>query len=123
MRFKIDENMHALAAAVLAEAGHDALTVADQGLAGSPDGRIAEVIRREDRCLVTLDLDFANIIAYPPESYPGLIVMRLPRALLSTQLALARQVALHLSDLPLRGRLWIVEPGRIRIHEPDGGPP
>ena len=33
--------------------------------------------RIKSRVLLTLDLDFANIRAYPPERYPGIIVLRL----------------------------------------------
>lgn len=77
MRFKTDENLHPDVAGFLRAKGHDALTVWDQGLRGRPDADIAEVCRSESRALVTLDVGFADIRAYPPQNYPGLIVLRL----------------------------------------------
>jgi predicted nuclease of predicted toxin-antitoxin system len=77
LRFKFDENMPAEAAELFRNAGHDAATVLDQSLGGQPDPNIAKVCQDEDRVLVTLDLDFADIRAYPPASCPGIIVLRL----------------------------------------------
>jgi predicted nuclease of predicted toxin-antitoxin system len=77
IRFKVDENLHSDAAQLFRQHGYDAMTVAEQQLKGSQDQQIAEVCRQEGRILVTLDLDFANIKNYPPETYPGIIVLRL----------------------------------------------
>jgi predicted nuclease of predicted toxin-antitoxin system len=77
MRFKIDENLPIDAAEVLRRAGHDAATVLEQGYGGSTDARLAALCQRESRILVTLDMDFADIRAYPPAEFPGLVVLRL----------------------------------------------
>lgn len=53
MQFKVDENLHADAADLLRQHGHDALTVHDQGLRGEADVDIASVCRREKRVIVT----------------------------------------------------------------------
>jgi hypothetical protein len=49
----------------------------DENLVGCDDEGIAARVRREIRVLLTLDLDFANIRAYPPDQYSGVIVPRL----------------------------------------------
>jgi predicted nuclease of predicted toxin-antitoxin system len=77
VRFKLDENLPPDASTLLSNSGHDALTIWDQGLQGRPDAQIAEVCQEEQRTLITLDLDFADIRAYPPNQYSRLIVMRL----------------------------------------------
>ena len=78
MLFKVDENLHTDVADLLRKAGHDALTVFDQGLRGHADGEIALVCREEQRAIVTLDLDFfSDIREFPPEDYAGIIVLRL----------------------------------------------
>ncbi len=64
-RFKVDKNLPAEAAEVLRLAGYDAMTVLDQSLGGTLDGPLASVCREEGGALVTLDLDFSNIQAYP----------------------------------------------------------
>jgi hypothetical protein len=57
MQFKMDENLHAETADLFRQHGHDAVTVFDEGLQGHADVDIADVCRREQRALVTLDLD------------------------------------------------------------------
>lgn len=76
MKFKIDENLPTEMAGLLGEEGYSALTVLDQSLGGKIDSTIARVCRDEDRAIVTLDLDFSDIRSYPPEDYPGIIVLR-----------------------------------------------
>ncbi len=75
------------------------------------------VCRNESKCLITSDEDFAQIIDFPPESYHGIIVLRHPRATLRGMKSLLAQVIATVSGSSPEGRLWIVEPGRIRVHE------
>jgi predicted nuclease of predicted toxin-antitoxin system len=79
MRFKLDENLHRLAGTVLVRAGHDVATVHGQGLAAGPDRLIAETCRREQRCLITLDVEFGNPLLFRPSEHSGIVVVRLPR--------------------------------------------
>lgn len=74
MRFKTDENLPAEIVTLLCDHGHDAISVVEQQLAGAPDNVVAKVCQSEQRVLVTLDLDFADIRAYPPDEYSGIIV-------------------------------------------------
>ena len=64
MRFKVDENLPVEVVEELARAGHEADTVAGEGLAGADDVAIAAVLQRETRALITFDLDFANLRRY-----------------------------------------------------------
>ncbi len=73
----------------------------------------------EDRTLVTLDLDFSNPLRFPTSRTAGVAVIRVPRPLLSLVEATLRSVLPRLKDGTIRGRLWIVEPGRIREYTPD----
>ncbi len=77
MRFKLDENLPIELAELFRRSGHDAQTVFDEGLAGAEDAEIASVCVRERRAVVTLDMDFADIRAYPPPEYAGIVVFRL----------------------------------------------
>lgn len=117
MRFKLDENIPGDAVSLLREAGHDAVSVLDQELGGAPDDRIAAVCRSEDRALVTLDVDFANIRAYPPSEAPGIIVIRLAHQKRVHGLrAFQFLVDFLRSNAPQR-TLWIVEETRVRIRK------
>ncbi len=115
MQFKVDENLPADIADILRANGHDALTIQEQKLVGSPDGTIANVCRDEARALVTLDMDFANIHAYPPEKHAGIIVLRLTLQDKPHVLEVFRSVLSTLSKEPVDKHLWIVEEGGIRI--------
>jgi predicted nuclease of predicted toxin-antitoxin system len=115
MRFKVDENLPIEVAELLQQAGHDAVTVLGQGLGGRADPDIASMCQREGRALVTLDTDFADIRAYPPRDFPGLIVLRLKRQDKLHVLETLRHVTSVLSIEPLQHRLWIVEEGQVRI--------
>ena len=115
LRFKIDENMPAEAADLLAASGHDASTVPQEQLGGKPDPNIAEVCRREGRAIVTLDLDFGDIRAYPPAEYAGVIVLRLHRVDKPRILATLTRLLPLLSTEPLAGKLWIVDDVTLRI--------
>ena len=118
MKFKLDENLGAEIARILRGFGHDVSTVYDQKLHGSTDEAIYDVCRRERRCLVTLDLDFGNVLRFPPEPTAGIAVLRPPgKAILGIVVALTRQLIEALKKERIDGRLWIVEPERIRIHQ------
>jgi predicted nuclease of predicted toxin-antitoxin system len=123
MKFKTDENMPAEAAEDLRQAGHDALTVADQQLAGQPDVRVAEVCRMEGRALLTLDLDFSDIRVFPPSVYAGIIVLRPSVQTVKNIRRLVGQVVALLSAEPLVGHLWIVDEGQVRIRAGTPGTP
>jgi predicted nuclease of predicted toxin-antitoxin system len=58
MLIKLDENLGERGRRMLEDAGHEVMTVGDQGLAGAADPHVIDVCRTERRCLVTLDLDF-----------------------------------------------------------------
>lgn len=117
MLFKVDENLPAELVVLLKDAGHDARSVLDQSLGGAADVRVAELCRAENRIVVTLDLDFADIRAYPPAQSPGFIVFRLARQDKPHVLLVAgRLVELLRTESPER-RLWVVEEDRVRVRE------
>lgn len=117
MKLKLDENIDKRLAKPLRDSGHDTLTVREQDLRGSDDIDLYRLCISEDRALVTLDLDFSNILRYPPENTPGLIVLRGPDDLFSTVRILIVTLIQALNEESPLHHLWIVEPGRIRIHE------
>ena len=115
MKFKIDENMPLEVAELLRNAGYDSATVPEQNLAGTSDVGLAAICREEKRILVTLDNDFADIRTYPPDKFPGIMVMRLNRQDKFHVLEVFGQ-AIHLFPKePIERHLWIIEEDKIRI--------
>lgn len=118
MKFKLDENFGQRTLNVFKEAGYEVHTTREEGLTGATDARIYEACEQEQRCLITLDLDFSDVIRFSPQTTGGIIVIRLPRnPTLSTLESLVRQCLLSLKQNKVAGQLWIIEPGRIRIHQ------
>jgi predicted nuclease of predicted toxin-antitoxin system len=115
LAFKVDENLPVEVAEELRRAGHDAVTVHDQGLTGVVDPDLAAACRREGRALVTLDLDFADVLTYPPAPSPGFVVFRGRRQDRPYVLALLRRIMPLFDTEPLKDHLWIVEETRVRI--------
>lgn len=115
MKFKIDENLPIELADELTKAGHDAQTVFEQRLQGQSDALLVTVCQQETRILVTLDLDFADIHAYPPRHFPGFIVLRPHWQDKPHMIELVRRMIPLLWKEPVEHYLWIVEESRIRI--------
>jgi len=67
--------------------------------------------------LITLDRDFGQVPRFPPEQSAGIVILELgPRATLREITARLRDFLAVLENNSLAGALWIVEPGRVRIH-------
>jgi predicted nuclease of predicted toxin-antitoxin system len=115
MRFKLDENLPLAVLAVFEAGGHNADTAAAEGLAGTDDATLLAGAMREQRALVTLDLDFSDFRRYPPEQANGIVVLRPSDQSVVQVLAVVRAVLRVLEDEPLAGKLWIADPSRVRI--------
>ncbi len=115
MRFKIDENLPAEIADDLKVAGHEADTVADQALAGAEDRLILSRVQSEGRAFLTMDKGVADVRAYPPLQYPGIILFRLRSAGHSSILSFVRKHLPTLLQLPLSGHLFVVSETSIRM--------
>jgi len=79
MKLKLDENIGRRGLELLQSAGHDVLTVVDQGLGGSPDERLFEICAAEERALVTLDHDFGQVQRFPLDKSAGVVILELGR--------------------------------------------
>ena len=115
MRAKLDENLPVEAAELLRTAGWECDSVYDEGLAGADDPDVAAACQAGARVLFTLDLDFADIRAYPPSEYVGIVVLRPTEPSRRQVLQLVSRVLPVLSAEWMEHRLWIVEPARVRV--------
>ena len=116
MKFKIDESLPIEAAVLIREQGYDADTVDDEGLHGAEDSQLAGIVKDARLILMTLDNDFGNIRAYPPDEYAGIFILRPKSQEKPAVLALLRRSLLMLPARSPDGELWIVEPDRVRYH-------
>jgi predicted nuclease of predicted toxin-antitoxin system len=119
LKFKVDENLPTEYAPILREAGFEADTVSDEKLSGAGDSVLSERCRAEDRVLMTLDLDFASVQAYPPKSQSGNRGLSLYSKSQDkpTLVAVLKRLVPALLQFSPKHQLWIVEPDRIRYRE------
>jgi predicted nuclease of predicted toxin-antitoxin system len=115
MKIKLDESIPQDAATIFTDAGYQVSTVLGQRLGGKADLEVAAACKTESKVLITLDTDFANISAYPPEDYSGIIVLRLSSQAKPHVLSILTRLLDSLERKSLSGQLWIVDEHRIRI--------
>jgi len=113
-RFLVDANVPKSVVRCLRDLGHDVGDVRDILPNGTSDPAVFRTAQDEGRILVTHDLGFANIIAYPSGSHAGIIVIR-PQNLRPTTTAdmVCSYVKAH--EDQLLGALIVLSPGRARV--------
>jgi hypothetical protein len=68
----------------------------------------------------TLDSDFGNPLLFNPADYAGIAVLRLPSKPTAAHLLNAIEtLAKGFVAADLTGKLWVVQPGRIREYQPE----
>lgn len=117
MRFLVDANLPRAAVPMLCRLGHDAVDVRDIEMRSATDDVIAAHARSNQLTLITRDFDFADIRNYPPADYSGIVVLHLPDDATAPQVVKLLETFARKEDWlhRLRGRLAIVEAGRVRF--------
>lgn len=118
--FFIDQCVPYFVVDALQSAGYQIELVKDHILVDSPDPMVIAQAQLLGAILVTLNGDFADIINYPPRNFGGIIALQLknsPKALP----AILMRLLTYLNDHPERefyaGKLFLIEPHRIRVRE------
>ncbi len=76
MKFLLDESVSPLVAGPLAAAGYEVVHARDVGLRSAPDSTVLAAALAEGHVLVTLDTDFAALIAQSGEQLPSVVLFR-----------------------------------------------
>jgi predicted nuclease of predicted toxin-antitoxin system len=115
VKVKLDENITGAANSLIAQHGHEVHTVVDEGLTGATDSVVIQACRSDERMLVTFDVGFGNLRAYPPGTHPGIVLLRLADQRPDATLDVLRRFLIgHVLD-ELAGALIIVSDDRVRI--------
>ena len=116
MKFLIDNALSPALAALLQQAGHDAIHVRSIGLQHADDDVIFERAALEHRIVVSADADFGTLLAVRSSQLPSVIQFRgegsrRPDALARTLLANRSQLVDSLEN----GCIVTFEPARVRV--------
>lgn len=79
MNLLLDQGLPRSAAALLREAGIDAVHTGEIGYATAEDAAILELAEQDERIVVTLDADFHMLLALSGASSPSVIRIRIER--------------------------------------------
>ena len=104
----------------LRDAHHEVLKLKDVLPVESEDTLVIEKAREINAILLSLNGDFADIVTYPPRKYLGIVALQMrnhAEALPQLLRRLTAYLAAHLTMEHYRGKLFVVEPDRIRIRE------
>lgn len=93
--------------------GHDAVSVVEIGLSGTDDEEVRAAAIADQRVLLTLDADFANVLRYPPEETPGVVRLRLHPATEDAVDEMLKRAIPRVAEARIRGKL--VEIGRAHV--------
>jgi len=77
MKFLGDMGISPRTIALLREQGYDAIHLIEENLEKMTDQNILDKARQEERILLTVDLDFAQLLAISGDSLPSVILFRL----------------------------------------------
>ncbi len=92
MKFKIDENIPLEIAELLDKSGYDCENVYQEKLNGKSDNIVSLKCKKENRILITLDLDFSDIRTYQPQNHPGFIVLRIKNQSKENVISLVKKI-------------------------------
>lgn len=115
MRLLADMGVSLSTVRALRTDGHDAVHLREEGLLRLPDAEILEKARREQRIVLTFDLDFGDLLATGTASFPSVVIFRLRNETPDAVTAHVRSV-LTQHDRELEGgAIIIVEDARQRV--------
>jgi predicted nuclease of predicted toxin-antitoxin system len=79
LRLLADECVYKTTLLLLKSYGYDVISIKDLGKSGFSDKLVLEEAKGSNRILLTADQDFGNILAYPPETHCGVIVLKISK--------------------------------------------
>ncbi|MCX7795041.1 MAG: DUF5615 family PIN-like protein [bacterium] len=118
LRFFADQCVPNSIIKALIQEGYIVFKLRDYMPQDSEDFKVISKAQELDAILLSLNGDFADIITYPPSRYKGIIAIQLRNHPEVIPLII-RHLNVYLSLYPnmdhYRGKLFLVEPHRIRI--------
>ena len=120
LRFFADHCISNFIIQSLTASGHEVFRLKDHLPAESPDSKVIEKAQELNAILLSLNADFADIVAYPPAQFKGIIALQIlnhPEITPRLVQRLTRHLTAHPSIADYRGKLVVAEVDRIRIRQ------
>jgi predicted nuclease of predicted toxin-antitoxin system len=118
IKLLLDQDVYAVTAKCLIEAGYDVLTVAQLDLSQASDEEVLNAAQTQNRILITRDRDYGNLI-FVKGLGSGVIYLRMqPNNLTLVHNELLRILEMY-SESSLIGAFIVVEADRHRFRRPN----
>jgi predicted nuclease of predicted toxin-antitoxin system len=115
VRFLVDMSVDVRVAGWLREQGHETTHLRDQGLHRMPNGEIFEKALREDRVVLTSDLDFGEIAVALKSASGKVVLLRLQNSRAANVIRRLASVLPRVEADLDAGAVVIVEEARHRV--------
>lgn len=114
MKFLVDMTASPQLAQWLKKKGYDAVHASDIGLFKTKDKEILREARKQDRIIITADLDFPQLLAISHAKDPGVILFRGGNYNEQEMLDLLKRVLDNMKKEKLFNSITVVDKTRIR---------
>ncbi len=115
MKFLADMGISPKTVEFLKQMGHSAIHLHSEGLDTLPDSDILDKTRREERILLTHDLDFGELMAASGNRLPSVITFRLRNMHPTRVNSCLNQIIVNHQDELRQGVVVSVTEGQIRV--------
>jgi predicted nuclease of predicted toxin-antitoxin system len=115
MKFLLDMPVSALLLDVLHAYGHEGVHAHQIGKDRAPDIELLNIARREDRIIITADLDFPKLLALSLSEGPGIILFRGGNYSDVEMCELLERVLKRVPTEVMENSICVVDKKRIRI--------
>ncbi len=113
--FLVDENTSRTLVSILRATGYQAEHIYDIGLQGHLDEDVFAYAQTHSQTIITVDLDFSNILQYPPPHH-GIIIVRIPENIpVSERIQEILNTLAMLSEEDFTNTLITIGKGRFRL--------
>lgn len=115
MKFLADMPISPKTVMHLRSLGHDIYRISEKGLYRAKDHDIVEIAIGENRVILTMDLDFAAIIATSHTTIPSAVIFRMMDESYKNINALLEEILPRVEKELLSGAIVIIEDDRFRV--------
>ena len=113
LQFLADECVYKATTDFLLGLGYSVVTAQELGLSGADDDAVIDKAVALGCTLLTRDMDFGNILIYPPARYLGIVVLKMSPATMHAVHKVLEQALAQTHDLT--GALLVVDRNKFRI--------
>lgn len=117
VKFLADECVGLPTIYFLKEEGYSVTTSTEAGLNSKQDMEVLSWAIKEKRILITEDIDFGNIILYPPKLHHGIILLRFRHRLENEIHAILTKLLKELPTKDFNKTLIIVDAEKYRVRK------